>query len=363
MTADQPPTDGPGPDSALALLINDLNQVLHVTSAVMIALPHMGEDQIAQTRDYAEEIGHASWRIVCACDAEALRRSDQRTRAEQVASYAAQVGSSPRTVYQNAQIQETYFTPDAEGLAAGSNHLDVLPDKSFYVEALRAPDPHQALAEFAELKTANPHFSRRDARMAVDRGIKERRVRAAQTDPLTTVRFPILYADPPWTGTGTRYLVSDGLEEDMCSLPVVEIAQDAALLFLWVPNFLLPSGLTVLSAWGFTYVGNVAWVKDTEGSGTWTRTLHELLLIGRRGPFPAPDPLEGRVPPSVLAAPRQGNAQKPQEVYRMIEAMYPDLARVTVFAQGEWRDGWTRWMPAGPASAGDQSGTGKEITE
>lgn len=349
MMPDQSETIPPPPDGSISLLIHDLNRVLDVTASVIISLPHMAEEEIAQTRDYAEEIGHAAWRIICACDAEALRRSTEQTRAEQIASYAAQVGTSTRTVYLNAQLQETYFTPNAEGIAIGSTHLDILPDKSFYIEALRAPDPQKALDDFAELKTSNPRFSRRDAKQAVDRTIKESRVVAAQATPATALRYPVLYADPPWTGSGSRYLVSDGLEEDLSLLPVQGISQDAAVCFLWVPNFLLPQGLSVLAAWGFTYVANVAWVKDTEGSGTWARTLHELLLVGRRGPFPAPDPLEGRVPPSAFMAPRQGHAQKPPEVYSMIEAMYPALSRLSLFPQGPWREGWDQWHHTGGA--------------
>lgn len=81
-------------------------------------------------------------------------------------------------------------------------------------------------------------------------------------------RFKTILADPPWqfenrTGKiapehkrlnryGTMTLA------DIKALPVADVAADAAHLYMWVPNALLPEGIEVLRAWGFKYKSIVA---------------------------------------------------------------------------------------------------------
>ncbi|MBV9043960.1 MAG: S-adenosylmethionine-binding protein, partial [Alphaproteobacteria bacterium] len=84
-------------------------------------------------------------------------------------------------------------------------------------------------------------------------------------------KFATILADPPWqfqNRTGkiapenrklTRYETMS--VEEICELPVSRIARDRAHLYLWVPNALVPDGLRVLDAWGFTYKTNLIWHK------------------------------------------------------------------------------------------------------
>lgn len=84
-------------------------------------------------------------------------------------------------------------------------------------------------------------------------------------------RFAILLADPPWQFTNrtgkmapehhrlSRYPTMT--LDEIKALPVVEIVQDTAHLYLWVPNALLAEGLAVMQAWGFTYKTNMIWYK------------------------------------------------------------------------------------------------------
>ena len=80
-----------------------------------------------------------------------------------------------------------------------------------------------------------------------------------------------------------------GLDE-ICALPVGKLLNDAAHLYLWVPNALLPEGLKVLQAWGFEYKTNPVWQKvrkdggpDGRGVGFYFRNTTELVLFGVRG--------------------------------------------------------------------------------
>ena len=45
--------------------------------------------------------------------------------------------------------------------------------------------------------------------------------------------------------------------DDIAALPVPQIVTPTAHLYLWCPNALLPDGLAVMKAWGFTYKSNL----------------------------------------------------------------------------------------------------------
>ena len=74
-------------------------------------------------------------------------------------------------------------------------------------------------------------------------------------------KYNTIYADPPWqfqNRTGkvapehkrlTRYETMT--ISDIKALPVADITDEKAHLYLWVPNALLPEGLEVMDAWGF----------------------------------------------------------------------------------------------------------------
>ncbi|MDA8249573.1 MAG: MT-A70 family methyltransferase, partial [Rhodospirillales bacterium] len=90
--------------------------------------------------------------------------------------------------------------------------------------------------------------------------------------------FRTVLADPPWqfiNRTGkvapehrrlSRYGTMTVTE--ICALPVARAVQDTAHLYLWVPNALLPEGLQVLQAWGFSYKSNIIWHKLRKDGGS-----------------------------------------------------------------------------------------------
>ena len=56
--------------------------------------------------------------------------------------------------------------------------------------------------------------------------------------------------------------------EQITTLPVDNIATPTAHLYLWVPNALLPNGIAVMEAWGFTYKSDLAWHKVRKDGGS-----------------------------------------------------------------------------------------------
>src|SRR5438874_3059880 len=83
--------------------------------------------------------------------------------------------------------------------------------------------------------------------------------------------YATVLADPPWrfqNRTGKmapehRRLSRYGTMSltDIMELPVAQIVQPRAHLYLWVPNALILEGLEVMRRWGFTYKTNIVWYK------------------------------------------------------------------------------------------------------
>jgi N6-adenosine-specific RNA methylase IME4 len=170
-------------------------------------------------------------------------------------------------------------------------------------------------------------------------------------------RYPIILADPPWKFEA--YDADSGLAraaaahystmaiEDICKLPIAGLATRDAVLFLWSTAPHLQEAFEVLAAWGFEYLTHLVWVKDNIGLGYWVRNQHELLLMARRGDLPTPSP--SARPSSVISAPRREHSRKPDEAYALIEAMYPDLPKIELFAR-QARLGWQAWGNEAPSN-------------
>jgi N6-adenosine-specific RNA methylase IME4 len=160
--------------------------------------------------------------------------------------------------------------------------------------------------------------------------------------------FNILYADPPWryehSATDSRQIENQYPTmtlEDICALPVGEITESDAILFLWATSPKLAEAMHVIDAWGFTYRSCMVWDKERMGMGYYARQQHELLLIAARGNLPVPE--AANRPRSVIRIERdEKHSAKPHEFYTLIEKMYPEYRRVELFARNE-RVGWAAW--------------------
>ncbi len=170
-------------------------------------------------------------------------------------------------------------------------------------------------------------------------------------------RYATVLADPPWqfnNKTGkvapehrrlSRYKTMK--IQEIADLPVGEIVDPTAHLYLWCPNALLPDGLSVMSAWGFTYKSNIVWHKirkdggsDGRGVGFYFRNVTELLLFGVRGKN-ARTLDAGRTQVNYLATRKREHSRKPDEVYDIIESCSRP-SRLELFARGT-RAGWDAW--------------------
>lgn len=170
-------------------------------------------------------------------------------------------------------------------------------------------------------------------------------------------KFGTILADPPWqflNRTGkvapehrrlNRY--STLSLSEICDLPVQSVTAPTAHLYLWVPNALLPDGLAVMKAWGFSYKSNIVWHKirkdggpDGRGVGFYFRNVTELLLFGVRGKN-ARTLAAGRTQVNFLATRKREHSRKPDEQYPLIEACSPG-PYLELFSRGT-RSKWTVW--------------------
>lgn len=170
-------------------------------------------------------------------------------------------------------------------------------------------------------------------------------------------KFSTILADPPWqfqNRTGkmapehkrlNRYPTM-GLD-DICALPVADLAADTAHLYMWVPNALLPEGLRVMEAWGFNYKSNLIWHKirkdggsDGRGVGFYFRNVTEVILFGVRGKN-ARTLAPGRRQVNMIETRKREHSRKPDEQYKLIEACSPG-PYLEMFARGE-RPKWAVW--------------------
>jgi len=170
-------------------------------------------------------------------------------------------------------------------------------------------------------------------------------------------RFATVLADPPWRFTNRTGKMAPEHKrlsrygtmtfEEIMALPVQNLVLPTAHLYLWCPNALLPQGLEVMKAWGFSYKSNVVWHKvrkdggsDGRGVGFYFRNVTELILFGVKGKN-ARTLAPGRRQVNFLATRKREHSRKPDEQYEIIETCSPGPF-LELFARGT-RKGWISW--------------------
>lgn len=162
------------------------------------------------------------------------------------------------------------------------------------------------------------------------------------------MRYRTIVADPPWPyeneswgvgAVGSEYATLSF--EDICALPVSDLAEREAHLYLWVTNAkLLDHDYSALiNAWGFSYKTCITWHKTAcLGIGHYFRGETEHVLFCTRGRLPIPP--EKRVR-NHFDAPRGFHSSKPEAFLDLVEAVSPG-PYLEMFARRA-RFGWDYW--------------------
>jgi N6-adenosine-specific RNA methylase IME4 len=166
-------------------------------------------------------------------------------------------------------------------------------------------------------------------------------------------KYKIITADPPWTyqdkskshGGGAESHYKTMTVEDICNLPVSDLADEDCILFIWGTWTHNREIHQVIDSWGFEYktIGFV-WVKRYNngkhflGMGRWSRANTEYCLIAVKG---KPKRVNASVRQVVESVP-EGHSKKPNEVMDRIVTLVGDLPRIELFARNK-RDNWDSW--------------------
>lgn len=127
-------------------------------------------------------------------------------------------------------------------------------------------------------------------------------------------RYSVIYADPAWSydfkeptaskggakgsgySAGVDYYYGTMTIEQIMKLPVADICEKDAVLFLWTTNPLLPEALETMKQWGFKYKTMITWHKERcKGMGYWFRGHTEHILVGVKGKVKAFRSLEHNI--------------------------------------------------------------------
>lgn len=201
--------------------------------------------------------------------------------------------------------------------------------------------------------------------------------------PLKKGHYKVILADPPWQFQAWSHRGEDRGAvqhydcmslQDICNLPVGDLAAEDCALFLWVVQPMLPEAMRVIESWGFKFkTVAFAWIKmpktwGADGDGRWSRVsprmglgyytrsgMEQCWLATKGSPKLAHPPTESRVEgakglkgikrvtvPQVIHAPLREHSRKPDEVARSINKLFGDVSRCELFAR-EHNNGWESW--------------------
>lgn len=207
---------------------------------------------------------------------------------------------------------------------------------------------------------------------------KEIRLNAQTFLQLPEGPFKTVVADPPWDYTGKlsgggtsgfspvhpsrggnrgaanhyKTLPASTLE----TLPVKEVVEDQAHLYLWTTSAFVVEAHGLAEAWGFSPKALIPWIKtkrDSSGAvlnaggdlyagvrmgmGLYVRHCSEFMLFCVRGKAPTlrNDAL------AVVFASQGRHSEKPSQAYELIDSLSPG-PRLELFARGP-RDGYVVW--------------------
>jgi N6-adenosine-specific RNA methylase IME4 len=261
------------------------------------------------------------------------------TRAE----IASMSGVSERNISKVERIKETASPELLAAVRAGDVSINAAAD----IATLPAERQAKAVEDGSALSVAKEVRAQKAEDRRAERVAKIVEISAGNEALGTLERYPVIYCDPPWRyehiETESRAIENQYPTmtlDDICALPVSEIATDDCVLFMWATSPKLAEAMQVIEAWGFTYRTCAVWDKEVIGMGYYFRQQHELLLVATKG-SPV-TPLPAARPSSVIRAKREQHSKKPVVVYELIDAMYGEMPRIELFCRTP-QPGWSVW--------------------
>lgn len=140
---------------------------------------------------------------------------------------------------------------------------------------------------------------------------------------------------------------------DIAALPVRDMADANAHLYLWTTNSFMVEAHEVMRSWGFEPKTIVTWVKHKAGEptmpsmkmGYWFRSASEHCIFGVRGKLRLKDKV---CLPTWFAHERMAHSAKPEVFRAMVEKASPG-PYLEMFAR-KATPGWDVWGNQAPSS-------------
>ncbi len=204
----------------------------------------------------------------------------------------------------------------------------------------------QMLAVKAPKADQNDYIEGRKTKVQIRREVKAAEVHKKVVLPES--KYTVLYADPPWKygdkliegyGAAEHHYPPMSIEE-LCALPISRLAENDAVLFLWVTSPFLMNCAEVIRSWGFTYKASFVWDKVKHNYGHYNSVRHEFLLLCTRGTcLPQSKGLENSVQRLERS---KRHSEKPEEFRALIERMYPIGKKIELFGRKQVNE-WDVW--------------------
>ena len=166
----------------------------------------------------------------------------------------------------------------------------------------------------------------------------------------TDKKFRVIYADPAWsyndkkkghlTGGATDHYDTMTLSE-ICNLPINNLLEKNAVLFLWVTSPLLREGLQTIETWGFSYKTSFIWDKVAHNMGHYNSVRHEFLLVATKGSC-TPDNIKLYDSVQTIEKSKK-HSEKPIEFMDIIDSLYTYGNKIELFSRKIKKDNWYGW--------------------
>jgi N6-adenosine-specific RNA methylase IME4 len=160
-------------------------------------------------------------------------------------------------------------------------------------------------------------------------------------------KFSTILIDPPWDVSDEGDVNQMGRAnpdyatmtiEEIEKLPIGELADNNAHIYLWITNRSLPKGFKLLESWGFRYITALTWCKSSIGIGNYFRNNTEHILFGVKGKMSL---LRQDAGTWYQWERGKGHSSKPKEIYDLIESCSQG-PYIELFAREKHR-GWVSW--------------------
>lgn len=176
--------------------------------------------------------------------------------------------------------------------------------------------------------------------------------------PFPNKKYKVIMADPPWAynqqGKTGRGVAANNYPtmttEDICKLPIRDIATDDAICFMWATFPNIAAALKTMENWGFEYkTAAFVWVKKNKksntnfwGMGAYTRANAEVCLLGISKNTKAKQAVINNGVHQIIESPIEMHSKKPDIVRDKIIELLGDVPRIELFAR-QTAHGWDSW--------------------